>query len=209
MKNTREITWKIGLATVLGLIAAPGWAQALGQVISSTAIIQRMAVPRQVCTTVPAAVQAPKTGAGAVMGAIAGGVVGNAVGSGGGRVAATMLGVMGGAVLGDRIENTGATHIENVQRCEIQTFYENHTVAYDVVYEYAGKRYAVQMQQDPGPRLQLQVIPVGTSAQVPSDMTAQPIYLQPSPVMVGAPVYYPPIAIQFGWGYWGASHYRR
>jgi hypothetical protein len=56
IKNTREITRKIGLATVLGLIAAPGGAQALGQVISSTAIIQQVAV------------QAPKTGAGAVMG---------------------------------------------------------------------------------------------------------------------------------------------
>jgi uncharacterized protein YcfJ len=142
------------------------------------------------------------------MGAIAGGVIGNAVGNGGGRTAATMLGVMGGAVLGERIESTGATHIENIQHCEIRTLFENHTVAYDVVYEYAGKRYAVQMQQDPGPTLQLQVTPIGTSGQVPSDMMAQSIYLQSSPV-VGAPVYYPPIAIQFGWGYWGAAHYRR
>ena len=199
----------MGLATALGLIAAPGWAQALGQVISSTAIIQQVAVPRQVCTTVPVALQAPKTGAGAVMGAMAGGLVGNAVGSGGGRAAATMLGVMGGAVLGDRMEDPGATHIENMQRCEIRTFYENHTVAYNVVYDYAGKRYTVQMQQDPGSTLPLQVTPVGTSAPVQPDMAMQPIYLQPGPVLVGSPVYYPPVAIQFGWGYWGAGHFRR
>ena len=74
--------------------------------------------------------QTHKTGAGAV--------IGNAVGSGGGRAAATMLGFMGGAVLGDRIESPGATRIENVQRGEIRTLYENHTVAYDVVYDYAG-----------------------------------------------------------------------
>jgi uncharacterized protein YcfJ len=84
-----------------------------------------------------------------------------------------MLGVMGGAVLGDRLEGPGATHIENVQRCEIRTYYENHTVAFDVVYDYAGKRYAVQMQQDPGPTLPLQVLPVGTSAQVPSEADRQ------------------------------------
>ena len=44
------------------------------------------------------------TGAGAGVGAVVGGVLGNTVGGGSGRVAATMLGVAGGAVLGNRIE---------------------------------------------------------------------------------------------------------
>ena len=42
-------------------------------------------------------------------------------------------------------------------QCSTQTIYENRTVGYKVVYEYAGKQYAVQLPQDPGPMLQLRV----------------------------------------------------
>lgn len=41
--------------------------------------------------------------------------------------------------------------------CSTQTFYENRTIGYKVVYEYAGKQYSVQLPQDPGPTLQLRV----------------------------------------------------
>ncbi|MEI8031503.1 MAG: hypothetical protein WCH35_17145, partial [Comamonadaceae bacterium] len=70
-------------------------AQEVGQVISSTPIMQQVGVPRQVCTTEQVAVQQPKSGAGALMGAIAGGAMGNAVGGGNGKTAATMLGIFG------------------------------------------------------------------------------------------------------------------
>lgn len=194
MKHAKTIV-RVALVTpVLLLAAGTALAQELGQVISSTPVTQQVGVPRQVCTTEQVAVQAPKSGAGALIGAIAGGAIGNAVGSGSGsgRAAATILGVIGGSVVGDRVEAQGSTHIENVQRCEIRTLYESRVVAYNVVYEYAGKRYAVQMAQDPGATLQLQLMPVGASA-YPS------YYPQP---------YYPPIAIQFGVGYWGSSRYR-
>ena len=52
---------------------------------------------------------------------------------------------------------------EDLQRCGLQTFYENHPVAYTVVYEFAGKQYTVQMPNDPGPQVQLQVAPVGAT----------------------------------------------
>ena len=42
-------------------------------------------------------------------------------------------------------------------QCSTQTIYENRTVGYKVVYEYAGKQYSVQLPQDPGPTLQLRV----------------------------------------------------
>jgi uncharacterized protein YcfJ len=220
MKHAKTIV-RVALVTpVLLLAAGTALAQELGQVISSTPVTQQVGVPRQVCTTEQVAVQAPKSGAGALIGAIAGGAIGNAVGSGSGRAAATMLGVIGGSVVGDRVEAQGSTHIENVQRCEIRTLYENRVVAYNVVYEYAGKRYAVQMAQDPGATLQLQLMPVGASAQIgeqtQAPINAQPVYLLPSAAVVGAPAYpsyypqpyYPPIAIQFGVGYWGSSRYR-
>lgn len=136
-------------------------AQDYGRVISATPIIQQITTPRQVCTTEQVSVQQPKSGAGALMGAIAGGAIGNSVGGGSGRTAATVLGVVGGAMVGDRIEGSSPNQVQNVQRCETQNFYENRTVAFNVVYEYAGKQYSAQMLNDPGDSIQLRITPVG------------------------------------------------
>lgn len=57
---------------ILVLACGQSLAQEVGLVISSVAIIQQVAVPRQVCITEAVAVQAPKSGAGAVLGALAG-----------------------------------------------------------------------------------------------------------------------------------------
>lgn len=185
-----------------GLVSA----QELGQVISSTAVLQQVAIPRQVCSVEQVAVERPKSGAGAVMGAVAGGALGNAVGSGGGRAAATVIGILGGAMMGDRIEGTPQAQVQNVERCNTQTFYENRAVAYDVVYEYAGKRYSVQMPNDPGPTIQLQVTPVGMSNPAPTS----PIYeVQPTYGVMAPPVYpgyynrpyYPPAVIELDYRY--------
>jgi hypothetical protein len=106
------------------------------------------------------AVQNTTSGAGALMGAIAGGAVGNQIGGGSGRALATMAGVMGGAIMGDKIENP-VSQIQNQTTCTTQTAYENRLSGYNVVYEYAGKQYNVQLPQDPGPTIQLQVTPIG------------------------------------------------
>src|SRR5665647_3844783 len=87
-------------------------AQEVGRVISATPIIQQVNAPRQVCTTESVAVQQPKSGAGALMGAIAGGAMGNAIGGGAGSVAATMLGIVGGAAIGDQIEGQQSAQVE-------------------------------------------------------------------------------------------------
>lgn len=191
--------------------------------ISSTPIIQQVGVPRNVCTTEQVSMQQPKSGAGAVMGAIAGGAMGNAIGGGGGKAAATMLGIFGGAILGDRVEGAPLAQVQNVQRCASQTFFENRPVAYNVVYEFAGKQYTVQMPTDPGPTLLLQISPVGSSTQMVAPaggaMYPPPVYVQPANVLVAPPVYpgyyarpyYPPIGVEldigYGDGYRGRRHW--
>ena len=94
------------------------------------------------------------------MGAIAGGAIGSQMGGGNGKALATMAGIFGGAILGDNIEGPGTPEVKNVQSCSQQMFYENRTMAYNVVYEFAGKQYTVQMPQDPGPTVRLQITPM-------------------------------------------------
>ena len=80
------------LFSAMGVLAAFGGsasAEEVGRVISSTPVVQQVAVPRQVCSDQPMAVQQPNSGAGAVVGGIAGGALGNTIGHGSGRAAAT------------------------------------------------------------------------------------------------------------------------
>jgi len=200
----------------------------LGRVITSTAVIQQVAVPHQVCNTAAVVSEAPNSGAGAVMGAIAGGAMGNAVGNGSGRALATMIGLVGGAMVGNNVEGP-RSQVQNVQQCSTQTSYENRTLHYDVVYEYADKRYNIQMPNDPGQYVRLQVTPVSTMPaaptvpvqsyyqpyQQPSVIVGQPttIYVQPSPVMIYPTPYpqpyYAPIGMSLNLGYsrgYGGGH---
>ncbi len=170
---------------------AAAQAQEVGRVISSTAMISQVSVPRQVCAhelvQVQNAVPATKSGAGALMGSIAGGAMGNAVGQGSGRAAATILGILGGAILGDRIEGGSPAQVttsqQTVNRCSTQNFMENRTTGYQVVYEYAGKQYSVQLPQDPGPTIQLQVTPAA-AVQQPAQNT-QPQFQPQSQAQLG------------------------
>ncbi len=161
MKTTAQAS--LLAALMAGFTCVSVQAQEVGKVISSTPIIQQVAVPRQICNNEQVVTEGKTSGAGAVMGAIAGGAVGHQIGGGNGRTLATMAGVLGGAVLGDRIEGGSAPEVRNVQSCSTQTTYENRTMAYHVVYEFAGKRYTVQMPQDPGPTVRLQITPLAPS----------------------------------------------
>ena len=213
----KKLIFLTALAGTAGLCVA----QDMGRVISTTPVITQVGVPRQVCSTEAVPVQSHKSGAGAVVGAIAGGAMGNAVGNGSGRAAATILGILGGAVLGDRIEGPGQTQMQNVQNCSTQTFYENRTAGYNVVYEYAGKQYSVQMPNDPGPYVKLQITPVGAMQQDPQtganpylqadpaqpvvtqQVVTQPVYVavQPAPYPYYARPYYPPVGVNLNLGY--------
>lgn len=167
---------KAVLFSAIGALAA--WttgatAQEVGRVISSTPVIQQVAVPRQVCNHQPMVVQQPNSGGGAALGMIAGGLVGNTIGHGSGRAAATLIGALGGAAVGNSIEGS-ANQVQTVPNCTTQTSYENRTVAYNVVYEYAGKEFSVQMPYDPGPTVRVQVTPMAMNeSQQPAATTVE------------------------------------
>jgi hypothetical protein len=131
-----------------------------------------------------------------------------------------MAGVVGGAMLGDKVESQSpAPGVQTT--CTTQNVYENRLTGYNVVYEYAGKQYNVQLPQDPGPTIQLQVTPVGLPrSEAPTPAPAAVVMTQlPTPtttyinesrvVYVPAPVYryYSPIQthVNLGWG-WHGGH---
>ena len=152
-----------GTALLAAVLAGASSAQAqqeLARVVSSTPILQQVSTTRQVCQDEAVTSSGPKSGAGALMGGIAGGAVGNAIGAGSGRAAATVLGLMGGAMLGNRIEGDAPPETQYVKRCYPQTFYENRVTGYNVLYEFGGKQYGVQMPSDPGQYVQLQITPI-------------------------------------------------
>jgi uncharacterized protein YcfJ len=187
MTNTFLQTLTGSVAAVAALACAPASAtDILARVISSTPVVQQVAVPRQVCTNEAVVTQAPKSGAGALMGAIAGGAAGNAIGSGSGRAAATVLGLFGGAILGDQIEGPNS-QVQNVQQCTTQTFYENRASYYNVVYEYQGAQYSAQMPNDPGLYVRLQVTPVGALPSAPPVQTYQTAPQGYPPTQTGQP----------------------
>ncbi|MFT3719342.1 glycine zipper 2TM domain-containing protein [Pseudorhodoferax sp.] len=200
----------ISAASLLGTAVA---AQELGTVISSTPVMQQVAVPRLVCQDQQVVAAAQPSGAGAVIGAIAGGVIGSALGGGSGHAAATALGAVGGAVLGNQAEANQPVQTRTVQNCSTQTFYQTQPAYYDVVYEYAGRRYRVQLAHDPGPTLPLQVSPVGSlpPVQAPLQPIQAPAYVPPAPPVTvyrdepvySAPSYVAPLAIGLTLGYIG------
>jgi uncharacterized protein YcfJ len=151
-----------GLMATLGM-SLSAQAQEVGNVISRTPVYQQVAMPRQVCTQTQVSVPGQTSGAGALMGAVAGGAIGNAVGKGEGRALATMIGVIGGALAGDKVESPQAAQAQTQQTCTTQQVYENRLMGYNVVYEFAGKQYNVQLPKDPGPTIKLQITPISAA----------------------------------------------
>lgn len=168
------------LFAALGLVAAGVTAQEVGTVISSTPVVQQIPVPRQVCQQQPVVVQQQPSGAGGVIGALAGAAIGSQFGGGSGRGAAMVAGTLGGALLGNSIEAQGqGGYVQNVPHCTTQTTYENRTVAWDVTYEYAGRRHHVQMPYDPGPTIRLQVTPISGGDYRQPDAAGAPVVVAP------------------------------
>jgi len=202
----------------LALLAAwlPAQSQEMARVVSSTPIVQQVTVPRQVCSETQILVQQPRSGAGAVMGALAGGVLGNQVGGGSGRDVATAIGVIGGAILGDQLEGEPAPVARTANTCTQQISVEHRVVGYNVVYEYAGRQYTTQMNNDPGSQLSIQVTPANVDSQVYATPAPPPVIVQALPQtriyppVVVAPSYRPPVyysppvyglpPINFHWG---------
>lgn len=207
------------------------WAQASGpaptpspiydqaKVLSSTPVVKQVQLQQRLCNNQPVAVPAPNTGAGAVVGAIVGGAVGSAIGQGSGNAAATALGAVGGAILGNQAEGQG-TRVQNAVTCTVQNTAQNITV-FQVVYEWGGKPYTVEMPRDPGPTLTVQVAPVGAQMAPPAAAFPAPTPLPgdvmpntttttvviPQPYNVYPYGYVIPPAVGLYWGHaWGPRH---
>ena len=183
---------KLAFLSLLAAAATP-WAHAQqeqARVLSVTPIVQQVAVPQQVCGNETVYTGPRTSGGGAVLGAIAGGAAGNAIGGGTGRAAATAIGLIGGALLGNQIEGNGRPAYQDVQRCSTQTFYENRAVGYTVVYEYAGRQYTTQTATPPGTHIPVQVTPVGGNTPYGSPYPPQPAMGAPVGVVTAPPVAY-------------------
>ena len=172
------------------LVAAAGasfaqTATAYGVVISSTPVVQQVTVPKQVCTTSTVQYVQP-SGGGALIGAVVGGAIGNQFGRGDGRAVATVIGALGGGIVGNQIEAQnypGYATQHAGQSCHTQNTVENRTIAQNVLYEYAGQRYNVQMPLSgdfrPGVRIALQVQTQVPAAPVTQVYSQQPVYTHP------------------------------
>ncbi len=178
------------LFAVLGLTAFGAAAQEVGNVISSTPVIQQVAVPRTTCAPGVVAAQPATSGGGSILGALTGAAVGNTVGGGAGHVAAMIAGTAIGAIVGNNIEaNNVRAQQAATPNCVTETTYENRTVGYDVTYEFGGRQYTTRMPYDPGRTIRLQVTPV-SQAPAPSMagvVTAPPLESLPPPVVQSAP----------------------
>ena len=201
-------TAPVSFLAALPMIAAAQY-QEMARVISSTPILTQVAVPRQVCGQSQVVMAAPKSGAGALLGAVAGGAVGNNIGGGSGRALATAVGVIGGAMVGDSMESPPPM-VRPVTTCSQQVAYEQRVSAWNVIYEYAGRQYSIQMPNDPGPYLPIQVSPgvaaVSPPVIVSAPVISAPVYAAPaypSPVWYGGPA----ISLRYGYrGSWEDSY---
>ncbi|MDO9360345.1 MAG: hypothetical protein Q7T70_15310, partial [Polaromonas sp.] len=77
------------------------------------------------------------------------------------------------------------------------------TTHYNVVYEYADRQYTIQMPNDPGPYVRLQVTPVGAMPQPQASVQpgfpqqqVQPVYSQQVQPVYAQPVYTQPVYSQ-------------
>lgn len=152
------------LFAVMGLAAAGASAQEFGNVISSTPVIQQVAVPRTVCQPVAPA-QVNTTGGGAVLGGLTGAGVGSMIGHGSGNAAAIAAGTVIGALVGNNVEAQNQRYAQTYPQCVTENVYENRAVGYDVVYEYRGQQYSARMPYDPGRTVQLQASAAVAQAQ--------------------------------------------
>lgn len=206
-------TWITTSAMFFSVLGAQ--AQEVGQVISRTAVYQQAAAPRQTCTQTPVMAPTPSSGGGAIIGALAGGLIGSQLGGRDSKGLTAMAGVIGGALLGDKAESQ--SNAPQSTTCSTQTVYENRLVGYNVVYEYAGKQYNVQLPQDPGPTISLQVTPMNaprSEAPAQTFYTTAPAVVEPATVItesrvvyVPTPVYrhFPPSYTSINLG-WSAGH---
>jgi len=153
------------------------------RVLRAEPMLENISVPRNECSSHWVEGRYPRADAnipqqpnhqigGAILGGVAGGVIGHQIGAGSGRDAATALGVMLGAVTGDRLANRDQdrtyqdrTYQERyeerrpreVKTCRTVYDTETRTTGYRVAYEYRGQQYSTVTRNHPGHLLRVRV----------------------------------------------------
>jgi uncharacterized protein YcfJ len=178
------------IAIALAAVCGSAGAAEFGTVVSSTPVTQQFAVPQQTCSEQQQVVQQPTSGGGAVIGAVVGGLLGHTVGQGFGKAAATGIGVVAGAAVGDNVESRTTPPGETtVRNCQTATRIDSRVVGYDVVYDYHGQRYSARLAQDPGSQIPLNVQVTPAVATVPPATVSTTTYVAPPPVVYEDPYY--------------------
>ena len=158
--NARPLLFAPVALALATAAAAQAEVTEVASVLSSTAILEQVGTPRSVCTNEQVTVPGEKSGTGAIIGAIAGAAIGNQFGKGGGREVATVVGGVIGSQIGSKAEGPAQSQTRTVQNCREETVYSTRTRGYRVLYQYAGRRYEVEMPYDPGSTLRVKVVPV-------------------------------------------------
>jgi len=158
--NARPLLFAPVALALATAAAAQAEVTEVASVLASTAILEQVGTPRSVCTNEQVTVPGEKSGTGAIIGAIAGAAIGNQFGKGGGREVATVVGGVIGSQIGSKAEGPAQPQTRTVQNCREETVYSTRTRGYRVLYQYAGRRYEVEMPYDPGSTLRVKVVPV-------------------------------------------------
>lgn len=159
----RKIVGGLVLACLAGMATASEF-QDTAQVVSVTPSYSEVNRPSQDCRyeNVPVRGGRERGLGGAIIGGIAGGILGNQVGGGHGREAATAVGAVTGALVGDRIDNRdNEPRYREVEHCRTVDHWERVPQGYRVTYRYQGKTFTQMMSYDPGDtvRVRVSVIP--------------------------------------------------
>jgi len=101
-------------------------------------------------------------------------VLGSQVGGGTGNKAATAVGGIAGAVIGDRVANPDQPRTEQVERCREVADSREVLKGYDVTYRYQGQDFTTRLPYKPGSTLRVGVAVSVLGDNVPARIAASP-----------------------------------
>ncbi len=150
------------------------------RVVRAESMLENINVPRNECSSRWVEGRHPRADAnlgqpqdrqigGAILGGVAGGVIGHQMGAGSGKDAATVVGVMLGAIAGDQLANRDQARMysdsdryadrrpREVQVCRTVYDSESQVTGYRVAYEYRGQQYTTVTRNHPGNLLRVRV----------------------------------------------------
>ena len=129
-------------------------------VVSAKEVTETIETPREECKDVmvtrKAPVQDPHRITGTVLGAVGGGLLGSTIGGGRGRTVATVAGAAAGGYVGSRIQkNMQDRDVVQTQETRCRTVVDTsvRSLGYDVTYRLDGKEGAVRLAMHPGPQI--------------------------------------------------------